>query len=107
MEREAGLAPASIKIPLRAAYESAEAEEESRVGRIWQLLSSFYLKPFKAASSHPSVPLHLRERILSFIDELISRCRFFSELSHENIGEDKARGSAHYLAIERVCRSVL
>jgi hypothetical protein len=107
VEREAGLAPASIKIPLRAVFDSSDADEEARVGRTWQLLSSFYLKPFKAASSHPAVPLHLRERILSFIDDLISRCRFFSELGHENMGENKARGSTHYDSIERVCRSVL
>jgi hypothetical protein len=54
------LAPASIKIPLKAAYNSSNSDEEARVGRIWQLLSSFYLKPFKAASTNPAVPLHLR-----------------------------------------------
>lgn len=82
-------------------------DEEGRIGRIWQLLSSFYLKPFKAASAHPALPLHLRERILNFIDDLISRCRFFSELSHENIGENKAKGSPYYERIDIVCKSVL
>lgn len=60
VEKEAQLAPPSIKIPLRAAYDSPAAEEESKIGRIWQLLSSFYLQPFKAASAHPSLPIHLR-----------------------------------------------
>lgn len=101
------MAPPSIKIPLKAAYESHATDDESRIGRIWQLISSFYLKPFKVASAHPALPLHLRERILNYIDDLISRCRFFSELSHENIGENKGKSSPYYDRIERVCRSVV
>lgn len=107
IEKESQISPPSIKIPLRAAFEGQAPDDENKIIRTWQLVSSFYLTPFKTVSANPALPTHLKERILNFVDDLINKCKFVSELSHDCLGENKIRNSVAFPAIQRICRNLI
>ena len=77
----------SIKIPLRALCGNKPGQHKDK---IWRVVSHFYLKPFLRVANNPELPSEAKERVLQFVDELVSKWGFTGELASRTLEQHKS-----------------